>query len=149
MDKINFQNLPNTTTPVSAGNLNLLQTNVENAINGVVESGSNSNGYYVKFDDGTMIQCGEATKTIATNAALTSGGYRSSGFTFDFPIDFYEPPKSVVANSVSINLDANGVLITSSSTTKSRFQAVWWSINSNSTSRDGVIMWQAIGRWKA
>ena len=30
MDKINFQNLPNTTTPVNATNLNLLQTNVEN-----------------------------------------------------------------------------------------------------------------------
>ena len=30
MQKINFQNLPSTTTPVSAGNLNQLQTNVEN-----------------------------------------------------------------------------------------------------------------------
>ena len=33
MDKINFQNLPNTTTPINATNMNLLQTNVENAIN--------------------------------------------------------------------------------------------------------------------
>ena len=33
MTKINFQNLPNTTTPVNATNLNQLQTNVENAIN--------------------------------------------------------------------------------------------------------------------
>lgn len=32
MQKINFQNLPNTTTPVNATNLNALQTNVENAI---------------------------------------------------------------------------------------------------------------------
>lgn len=31
MDKINFQNLPNTTTPVNASNLNLLQDNVDNA----------------------------------------------------------------------------------------------------------------------
>lgn len=30
MDKINFLNLPNTTTPVNATNLNLLQTNVDN-----------------------------------------------------------------------------------------------------------------------
>lgn len=35
MDKINFQNLPNTTTPVHATNLNTLQNNVENAINGI------------------------------------------------------------------------------------------------------------------
>lgn len=32
MQKINFQNLPSTTTPVNATNLNALQTNVENAI---------------------------------------------------------------------------------------------------------------------
>lgn len=34
MQKINFQNLPNTTTPVSAGNLNQLQDNVENVFDG-------------------------------------------------------------------------------------------------------------------
>lgn len=40
MQKINFQNLPNTTTPVNATNMNQLQTNVENAINGIVEEGT-------------------------------------------------------------------------------------------------------------
>lgn len=40
MQKINFQNLPNTTTPVNANDLNQLQTNVENAINGLFENGS-------------------------------------------------------------------------------------------------------------
>lgn len=33
MQKINFQNLPNTTTPVNATDLNQLQTNVESEIN--------------------------------------------------------------------------------------------------------------------
>ena len=33
MEKINFQDYPNTTTPVNATNLNQLQTNVENEIN--------------------------------------------------------------------------------------------------------------------
>lgn len=33
MQKINFQNLPSTSTPINATNLNALQTNVENAIN--------------------------------------------------------------------------------------------------------------------
>ena len=36
MDKINFQDLPDTTTPIDATNMNLLQTNVETAINGKV-----------------------------------------------------------------------------------------------------------------
>lgn len=33
MDKINFQNLPGTETPINADNLNKLQDNVESAIN--------------------------------------------------------------------------------------------------------------------
>ena len=35
MQKINFQNLPNTTTPINATNLNAIQTNAETAINAV------------------------------------------------------------------------------------------------------------------
>lgn len=35
MQKINFQNLPSTTTPINATNLNAIQTNAETAINGV------------------------------------------------------------------------------------------------------------------
>lgn len=35
MNKINFRNLPDQTTPVNANNLNQLQTNVEEAINKV------------------------------------------------------------------------------------------------------------------
>ena len=34
MQKINFQNLPNTTTPINATNLNAIQSNVENIFNG-------------------------------------------------------------------------------------------------------------------
>lgn len=37
MQKITFQNYPSTSTPVSADNLNLLQTNVENAISDSVD----------------------------------------------------------------------------------------------------------------
>ena len=32
LTKINFQNLPDTTTPVNATNLNQLQTNMENGL---------------------------------------------------------------------------------------------------------------------
>ena len=35
MQKINFENLPSTNTPINASNLNQIQTNVENAINNV------------------------------------------------------------------------------------------------------------------
>lgn len=55
MQKITFENLPSTNTPLNASNLNTLQDNIETAINSVVESGSNTNGYYIKYADGTMI----------------------------------------------------------------------------------------------
>lgn len=40
MQKINFQNLPSTSTPVNATNLNAIQTNVENVFNGTVPMGN-------------------------------------------------------------------------------------------------------------
>lgn len=45
MEKINFQDLPSKDTPIDSANLNLLQTNVENAINGVVLYDNNGNNY--------------------------------------------------------------------------------------------------------
>lgn len=53
MEKINFVN--GQSPYISATNLNNLQDNVENAINGIIESGSNANGNYIKYADGTMI----------------------------------------------------------------------------------------------
>lgn len=88
MQKINFQNLPNTTTPVSAGNLNQLQTNVENAINGIITTGNwtpvintlegalptitytNRRGGYVRVGDMVFIQFyirGKITALSGTN----------------------------------------------------------------------------------
>lgn len=37
MEKINFENLPSTNTPINATNLNQLQTNVENAIGDLIK----------------------------------------------------------------------------------------------------------------
>ena len=44
MEKINFEDLPSTDTPIDSTNLNLLQANVENAINGVVLFEGNAGG---------------------------------------------------------------------------------------------------------
>lgn len=60
MQKIPFSNLPDTTTPVNDTNLNLLQTNVENAINGVDDR---KTGYY----DFTIPGNGSKTLTFTYN----------------------------------------------------------------------------------
>lgn len=44
MEKINFKDLPSTDTPIDSTNLNLLQTNVENAINGKILFEGKENG---------------------------------------------------------------------------------------------------------
>ena len=64
MEKITFVN--ENAPYVSAENLNQMQDNVENAINGIVERGSNANGEYIKFSNGTMI----CTKRLAGQASL-------------------------------------------------------------------------------
>ena len=66
MQKINFQNLPNTTTPLNATNMNQLQTNVENAING---------------DDQTWIPTISTLEEVAPTITYTtqSGVYKRVG----------------------------------------------------------------------
>ena len=69
MQKITFVN--ENAPYVSAENLNQMQTNVENAINGIVESGSNENGTWIKWANGTLI-C-RITDFLTTNK--DEGGY--------------------------------------------------------------------------
>lgn len=84
MQKINFQDLPSTTTPLSANNLNQLQTNVENAINGVIESGTTNDITYVKYADGTLIQYGIAE--ISANVGYIQLTFPQSFINTDYTI---------------------------------------------------------------
>lgn len=59
MDKITFQDYPNTTTPLNATNMNTIQTNAENAINSVSTSLNNAvtkiNGKFVYSSSETVV----------------------------------------------------------------------------------------------
>lgn len=80
MEKINFIN--NQAPAINATNLNKLQDNVENAIRGVVESGSNANGSWVKYDDGRM-EC------WGTGVFPNGGTYENDSYvTVNFPQTF-------------------------------------------------------------
>lgn len=74
MQKINFQNLPSTTTPINATNLNAIQTNAETAINNVasdiptkVSDITNDLGFISKVDYAAFISK-NATITIEMTA---------------------------------------------------------------------------------
>ena len=93
MEKIQFKN--NEAPYLSAENLNQLQTNIETAISEVVESGSNENGEWTKWADGTMI-C-TLTKTFTGVDITTVWGslYESSSALNlgNLPQTFIEPAK--------------------------------------------------------
>ena len=99
MEKINFKDLPNTSTPINAANLNAIQTNTENAINGIIDSGSNNYGSWIKYEDGTMI----VYKTRAAqqvSITLPQGSlYRGSAILGDSPMEFIDTPCVFATNN--------------------------------------------------
>ena len=141
MEKINFVN--NQAPAISASSLNQLQTNVESAINGVVESGSNDNGYWVKYSDGTM-EC-YGTKSYESTAFAATGNvyYRDlSGVTF--PVPFKE--NEIIVPTCSMAMGNVGAItpISVSNTGISGFSV----LSASSSARGITVYWRAIGKWK-
>lgn len=87
MEKIIFEDLPSTNTPINANNLNQLQNNIENEINGIIESGNNANGRWIKYADGTLICASHIIKTIE-NTSLWNGFYIGVIGGISFPLAF-------------------------------------------------------------
>lgn len=69
---------------------------------GVVQSGTVSNGSYVKFADGTIICRGISANAVTTNTAFGNGLFYSAPVGFNFPIAFSGVP-SVVVQSITAN----------------------------------------------
>ena len=81
MQKINFQNLPNTTTPINATNLNAIQTNTETAINGVASDVSDVastlstlSTNVSNYVDGTTRRGNIKASSVDTTGNATIGG---------------------------------------------------------------------------
>ena len=103
MEKINFIN--NQAPALNATNLNQLQTNIENAINSVVESGSNDNGSWIKYSDGNMI-CRKTTGEINVSITTPWGSlYEGNVSLGNFPAEFIETP------TISVTPFGSGMLI--------------------------------------
>ena len=145
MALITFQDLPNTTTPLNASNLN----NNFTECNNIVESGSNANGNYIKFSDGTMIcrtivSLGQQTFTAYGSSApalyVVSGG---SNYTWTFPQEFYDTNVTV-----SAILASSGYTNTSMGWANNTKCIIYFSSNYSFTSYLTLHI-TAIGRWRA
>lgn len=146
MKKINFED---GVTKGNATTFNQMQTNIENEINGIVESGSNENGSWTKWADGTM-ECNNHINITNLSVSSSWGGIyfgntlNSSNTQWVQP--FIDKPK------VSLTIDDNGASsyafpVSVGSVEPTYFRRITIGKGS-SGSWSGTIHIRAIGRWK-
>lgn len=131
---------------------------------GVVESGENSNGRYIKFADGTMICQGSKTFTSVACTTAYGGLYRSNAGNQmnDFPVEFYDIPivnfgvtngsasgynsntGPIVIVFMKTNTDTTNVFVP----TKTNPGRVSIAVGASQTIPTITISYTAIGRWK-
>lgn len=80
MQKINFQNLPNTTTPLSAQNMNAIQDNAEAAINDVQTQVTNNKPQIITV--GLTTDVSMSTSNTYTSISLNNINAQTSNCTF-------------------------------------------------------------------
>jgi hypothetical protein len=103
-----------------------------------VESGSNANGEWTKWEDGS--QTAYVLKSDTTDISISNfGGFRSSGFGWTLPAAFLSSPV-VISDTISA--------FSSSSASLSETSAVYsYSSVSSEASASRNIVLQAIGKW--
>ena len=143
MEKINFEN---NKTPASATTMNTFQNNIENAINSVVESGSNTNGNYVKYADGTMI-C-HFSKGIQSGSCTQEGTMYKYDFSnpFTFPVPFVDTPSVTISNGYASSTAS--ALIWAFQRNNTGIQLIKALSPSNFSNQYVAFNYIAIGKWK-
>lgn len=81
-------------TPITAENLNKSQQDILNLLSSssIVDSGSNANGSYIKFGDGTMIVNKKVTTTKTINQTWGNLYIDNVGSLGDYPVEFIDAP---------------------------------------------------------
>ncbi len=166
MEKIIFKSKGETgAVPLSPENLNLMQDNVENSfksskttsdkdtyncnyINGIIESGNNSNGNWVKFNDGTMI----CTRTIAVAIDCTNSWgnlyYGQNNDKYNFAQSFIEPPILNLQYSMSGALSFIPIVYSGIEIDKDGFKRIEIARPNSATNVSIKVYIIAIGKWK-
>jgi hypothetical protein len=111
----------------------------------IIEQGSNANGNYVRYADGTMFCWGQVTRTLGIDASTYLGGFRSGGGSFDFtfPSTFSAAPNLIgTPNENSSWSPPNRPSTTSTTTGSFLLTAV-----TSQGSADRTVAWTAVGRW--
>lgn len=108
-------------------------------VGGIIESGSNVNGNYIKYADGTLVMWG-----ITPNESITTAigsGFRTVNIVSTLPSTLHDHTKARIilsAQNYAIatgNVESNATIVTA--------------MLSFDSGRNSAVHWQVIGRWKA
>lgn len=168
MALIEFKDYPNTDTPINSSNLNYnfqqinynleqqminvndkignldeLNTedkeNILSAINSIIESGSNANGSYLKFSDGTLMCWGKVTFGSIT-------GQMAKNVSVSLPQSY----KDTIYNVQLTKVGGGGytyIVETVMNQTVNGFSIQGWNTTTDTSTLAGY-MWSTIGKWK-
>ena len=115
----------------------------ESASKHITESGSNDNGHYIKFDDGTMICYRQGTLTIPTMTQQPNGLWLAANVG-----DFYFPETFSAAPFAEMKLQAGEEINCSPrSVSRTHYNASITSVSDLSGLTRSYFLF-AIGRWK-
>ncbi len=113
----------------------------------IIESGSNANGEYVKFADGTMICTLRKNVTIALESYAAGGAALAQGTTnWTFPVAFSSPP-TVTCGQFQWGTGASwGTVADNQTITAATLRCI--DIVPRDTASQSKVMASAFGRWK-
>lgn len=108
----------------------------------IIERGSNANGEYVRYADGTQICWGQVTASASITGAIM-GAFRSGAVNVPFPVGFSATPRLIpIPYEIDSCLSCIG-----SSNTNANGGSILLIANASQAAASRVITWQAIGRW--
>lgn len=139
-----WQDLPDTSTPITADRLNNIEDGIEYLFEHEEESGSNENGNWIKYSDGTMI-CWNHIEVTDQAIDTTYGSLYQGSRTISFPVAFNSTP-SVHCSLFHWGTSASWGCVVGANTTAATIRGL--DISSRATGTICEISWQAIGRWK-
>lgn len=160
------------TTPINTTNLNNIENGIEandakigdlsglttpttsslvGAINSVVESGSNSNGSWAKYADGTIDEWGTYTINSAdvTWSALTTGLYYSPAYSHSLPVKLINAAEiNTTCNVASRSANFDWAVRQSVGNTDTETLISFNLVTATNVARNVVIRWSVKGKWK-
>lgn len=157
---INTTNLNNIENGISAndisiGNLSDLTTpatdTLVGAINSIVESGSNSNGSWTKYADGTIDEWGTYTINSADVTWSALGGvlFYSPAYSHSLPVKLINADDiNTTCNVASRSANFDWAVRPSIGNTDTETLISFNLVTATNTARNIVIRWSVKGKWK-